>query len=76
MQLLIPELPISPPSLPFHSSPQVPREGVESADPYVKLYLLPDAEKVTKKKTKVARKTLHPTYNEIVRSRSRMRIGQ
>lgn len=71
MQLLIPELPI-----PLLPPPQVPREGVESADPYVKLYLLPDAEKVTKKKTKVARKTLHPTYNEIVRSQSRMRIGQ
>jgi len=48
-----------------HVKDLVPREGVESADPYVKLYLLPDTEKVTKKKTKVARKTLHPTYNEI-----------
>ena len=45
---------------------QVPREGMESADPYVKLYLLPDADKITKQKTKVARRTLHPTYNEQV----------
>ena len=45
---------------------QVPREGVESADPYVKLYLLPDTDKITKQKTKVARRTLHPTYNEQV----------
>ena len=57
-----------PPPPPPPPPMQVPREGVESADPYVKLYLLPDAEKITKKKTKVARRTLHPTYNEIVRS--------
>ena len=46
---------------------QVPREGREYADPYVKLYLLPDHSKETKKKTKVVKKTLNPTYNETVR---------
>ena len=45
---------------------QVPRDGTESTDPYVKLYLLPDPAKATKKKTKIARKTLNPTYNEVV----------
>ena len=45
---------------------QVPRDGVESADPYVKLYVLPDPDKVTKRKTKIAQRTLSPTYNETV----------
>lgn len=49
-----------------HARELVPREGAESIDPYVKLYLLPDPNKTTKKKTKVARKTLNPTYNEMV----------
>ena len=35
-------------------------------DAYIKLYLLPDAEKTTKQKTKIVRKTLAPTYNETV----------
>ncbi|KAM9675924.1 LOW QUALITY PROTEIN: phosphatidylinositol 4-phosphate 3-kinase C2 domain-containing subunit beta-like [Dama dama] len=35
-------------------------------DPYVKIYLLPDPQKTTKKKTKVARKTCNPAYNEML----------
>ena len=49
-----------------HARELVPREGAESIDPYVKLYLLPDPNKGTKQKTKIARKTLNPTYNETV----------
>ena len=49
-----------------HARELVPREGAESIDPYVKLYLLPDRNKATKQKTKIARKTLNPTYNETV----------
>lgn len=50
-----------------HARELVPREGTDSIDPYVKLYLLPDRNKATKQKTKIARKTLNPTYNETVR---------
>ncbi|XP_061060056.1 synaptotagmin-like protein 2 isoform X10 [Eubalaena glacialis] len=39
----------------------------QRSDPYVKTYLLPDKGKMGKKKTLVAKKTLNPVYNEILR---------
>ncbi|XP_028924891.1 phosphatidylinositol 4-phosphate 3-kinase C2 domain-containing subunit beta isoform X1 [Ornithorhynchus anatinus] len=43
-----------------------PLQEGNDPDPYVKIYLLPDPQKTTKKKTKVARKTCNPTYNEML----------
>lgn len=49
-----------------HRAPQPPLQDGNDPDPYVKTYLLPDPQKTTKRKTKVARKTCNPTYNEMV----------
>lgn len=48
---------------------QQPLQEGTDPDPYVKLYLLPDPQKTSKRKTKAARRTCNPTYNEMVRKR-------
>ena len=42
------------------------KEG-KLSDPYVKMYLLPDRTKQTKRKTSTHRKTNNPKYNEILK---------
>ncbi|XP_069570252.1 phosphatidylinositol 4-phosphate 3-kinase C2 domain-containing subunit beta isoform X2 [Brachyistius frenatus] len=44
----------------------LPQQDGTDPDPYVKLYLLPDPQKTSKRKTKAARRTCNPTYNEML----------
>lgn len=48
----------------MHARNLLPKSAGSLSDPYVKIYLTPDPTKSTKRKTKIARKTLNPTYNE------------
>nr|DBA33932.1 TPA: hypothetical protein GDO54_001548 [Pyxicephalus adspersus] len=44
----------------------LPFQDTSEPNPYVKIYLLPDPQKTTKRKTKIAKKTCNPTYNEML----------
>ncbi|EDO45977.1 predicted protein [Nematostella vectensis] len=48
----------------MHAKDLSSRNSSTAGDPYVKLYLLPDPSKTTKLKTKIAKKSQNPTYNE------------
>ena len=50
----------------MHVTKLVPRRLQALCDPYVKVYLLPDPIKYTKRKTKIIYKTLNPTFNETI----------
>nr|XP_061819273.1 synaptotagmin-like protein 2 [Nerophis lumbriciformis] len=45
-----------------------------SADAYVKCYLLPDKIKLGKRKTKVKKHTLNPTFNEILKFKTKLEL--
>ena len=48
----------------MHAKNLLPKSAGNLSDPYVKIYLTPDPTKSTKRKTKIARRSLNPTYNE------------
>lgn len=50
----------------MHIRGLLPLQDGSDPDPYVKLYLLPDPQKSSKRKTKAARRTCNPTYNEML----------
>ena len=49
-----------------HARKLAQEPGTSEPSPYVKLYLLPDPLKKTKRKTKVVKKSCHPTFMEKV----------
>ncbi|XP_002169644.4 phosphatidylinositol 4-phosphate 3-kinase C2 domain-containing subunit alpha isoform X1 [Hydra vulgaris] len=49
-----------------HVKELIPRRIEEVIDCYVKCYLLPDPMKCTKRKTKICRRSLNPTFNDIL----------
>ncbi|XP_055335345.1 phosphatidylinositol 4-phosphate 3-kinase C2 domain-containing subunit alpha-like [Paramacrobiotus metropolitanus] len=48
-----------------HAKDLVSTDG-NAPDPYVKTYLYPDISRTTKRKTKIVRKSRHPTFNEML----------
>uniref|UniRef100_A0A8C1SY70 Phosphatidylinositol 4-phosphate 3-kinase C2 domain-containing subunit alpha n=1 Tax=Cyprinus carpio TaxID=7962 RepID=A0A8C1SY70_CYPCA len=49
----------------MHIKDLISNDGADP-NPYVKTYLLPDPHKTSKRKTKIARKTRNPTFNEML----------
>ncbi|XP_033099202.1 phosphatidylinositol 4-phosphate 3-kinase C2 domain-containing subunit beta-like isoform X2 [Anneissia japonica] len=49
----------------MHAKDLLSPDGTEP-DPYVKTYLLPDDQKLTKRKTKIVKKSFNPTFNEML----------
>ncbi|XP_071954841.1 phosphatidylinositol 4-phosphate 3-kinase C2 domain-containing subunit beta-like [Antedon mediterranea] len=49
----------------MHAKDLLTPDGTEP-DPYVKTYLLPDDQKLTKRKTKIIKKSFNPTFNEML----------
>nr|CAD7442875.1 unnamed protein product [Timema bartmani] len=50
--------------------------GGQEPSPYVKVYLLPDPTKATKRKTKVVRRNCHPSFMEMLEYRMPLEIVQ
>lgn len=50
--------------------------GGQEPSPYVKVYLLPDPSKLTKRKTKVVRRNCHPTFMEMLEYRMPLDVVQ